>query len=78
MMKELRARKIKIPLEMESNLMILHSYILVKSHVKRGDHLKAARMLIRVAENISKFPERECFVTDLLFYVGNVYVFYVT
>ncbi|XP_076826013.1 WD repeat-containing protein 19-like isoform X2 [Clavelina lepadiformis] len=57
MMKELRARKIKIPLEMESNLMILHSYILVKSHVKRGDHLKAARMLIRVAENISKFPE---------------------
>ena len=28
-------------------------------HVKRGDHLKAARMLIRVSNNISKFPTRE-------------------
>lgn len=56
MMKELRDRQIKIPSEMESNLLVLHSYILARSHIKRGDHLKAARMLIRVAENISKFP----------------------
>ena len=28
-------------------------------HVKHGDHLKGARMLIRVANNISKFPARE-------------------
>ncbi len=28
-------------------------------HVKRGDHLKGARMLIRVANNISKFPSRK-------------------
>jgi len=28
-------------------------------HVKRGDHLKGARMLIRVSNNISKFPSRE-------------------
>nr|XP_039264721.1 WD repeat-containing protein 19-like [Styela clava] len=56
MMKELKDRDIKIPSEMESNLLILHSYILARSHIKRGDHLKAARMLIRVAENISKFP----------------------
>eukprot|EP00062_Callorhinchus_milii_P005042 gi/632944082/ref/XP_007887304.1/ PREDICTED: WD repeat-containing protein 19 isoform X2 [Callorhinchus milii] len=53
---ELRAQKIKIPSEMATNLMILHSYILVKTHVKRGDHMKGARMLIRVANNISKFP----------------------
>ncbi|XP_029445186.1 WD repeat-containing protein 19 isoform X1 [Rhinatrema bivittatum] len=53
---ELRAQKIKIPSEMATNLMILHSYILVKIHVKRGDHMKGARMLIRVANNISKFP----------------------
>ena len=44
--------KIKIPNEMVHNLMLLHSYILVKLHVKRGDHMKAARMLIRVASNI--------------------------
>ncbi|XP_069058187.1 WD repeat-containing protein 19 isoform X2 [Pleurodeles waltl] len=53
---ELRTQKIKIPSEMATNLMILHSYILVKIHVKRGDHMKGARMLIRVANNISKFP----------------------
>lgn len=29
-------------------------------HVKRGDHMKGARMLIRVANNISKFPSRKC------------------
>ncbi|XP_033108550.1 WD repeat-containing protein 19-like isoform X2 [Anneissia japonica] len=56
MFTELRAQKIKIPAEMATNLMILHSYILVKIHVKRGDHMKGARMLIRVANNISKFP----------------------
>ncbi|XP_016278762.1 WD repeat-containing protein 19-like isoform X1 [Monodelphis domestica] len=53
---ELRNQKIKIPSEMATNLMILHSYILVKIHVKHGDHLKGARMLIRVSNNISKFP----------------------
>lgn len=53
---ELQTQKIKIPAEMATNLMILHSYILVKIHVKRGDHMKGARMLIRVANNISKFP----------------------
>ncbi|XP_013392134.1 WD repeat-containing protein 19-like [Lingula anatina] len=56
MYQELKQQKIKIPSEMAHNLMILHSYILAKVHVKRGDHLKGARMLIRVANNISKFP----------------------
>ncbi|XP_033742140.1 WD repeat-containing protein 19-like isoform X1 [Pecten maximus] len=56
MYQELKEQKIKIPAEMATNLMILHSYILVKIHVKHGDHLKGARMLIRVANNISKFP----------------------
>ncbi|XP_064367345.1 WD repeat-containing protein 19 isoform X1 [Dromaius novaehollandiae] len=56
MYSELKTQKIKIPSEMATNLMILHSYILVKAHVKRGDHMKGARMLIRVANNISKFP----------------------
>ncbi|XP_044727730.1 WD repeat-containing protein 19 [Chrysoperla carnea] len=56
MYQELKRNKIKIPLEMQNNLMLLHSYILVRIHVRRGDHLKGARMLIRVANNISKFP----------------------
>uniref|UniRef100_A0A3Q3EJ64 WD repeat domain 19 n=1 Tax=Labrus bergylta TaxID=56723 RepID=A0A3Q3EJ64_9LABR len=53
---ELQSQKIKIPAEMATNLMILHSYLLAKVHVKRVDHLKGARMLIRVSNNISKFP----------------------
>jgi WD repeat-containing protein 19 len=53
---ELRDREIRIPAEMVQNLMLLHSYILVKLHVKQGNHMKAARLLIRVANNISKFP----------------------
>lgn len=58
MYQELRHNGIKIPYEMYSNLMLLHSYILVRLHVRKGDHLKGARMLIRVANNISKFPSR--------------------
>ena len=53
---ELMNNNIPIPGEMKHNLMILHSYILARLHVKRGDHLKGARMLLRVAQNISKFP----------------------
>ncbi|XP_043289722.1 WD repeat-containing protein 19 isoform X2 [Venturia canescens] len=53
---ELKRNKITIPLEMKNNLRLLHSYILVRLHVKRNDHLRGARMLIRVANNISKFP----------------------
>ena len=32
---------------MRTNLMVLHSYILARLHVKKGDHLKGARMLLR-------------------------------
>nr|CAD7453895.1 unnamed protein product [Timema tahoe] len=56
MYQELRRNNIKIPTEMQANLTLLHSYILVRLHVRRGEHLKGARMLIRVANNISKFP----------------------
>ena len=41
---------------MRTNLMLLHSYVLARHHAKFGDHLKAARMLHRIAQNISKFP----------------------
>lgn len=56
MYQELRRNGISVPAEMYSNLTLLHSYILVRLHVRRGQHLKGARMLIRVANNISKFP----------------------
>lgn len=53
---QLQKEGIRVPAEMSRNLLILHSYILVKLHVKRNDHIRGARMLIRVADNISKFP----------------------
>lgn len=59
MYQELKRNKINAPLEMQTNMRLLHSYILVRLHVKRNDHLKGARMLIRVANNISKFPARK-------------------
>eukprot|EP00039_Didymoeca_costata_P030876 m.31858 g.31858 ORF g.31858 m.31858 type:complete len:1357 (-) comp8355_c0_seq1:4546-8616(-) len=47
---------IRVPMDMWKNLMLLHSYIMVKVHVKRGDHLRAARLLVRVSNSISVFP----------------------
>lgn len=57
---ELKLNDLKVSSEMISSLMLLHSYILVRLHVKRGDHIKAAVLLVRVADNISKFPARKC------------------
>ena len=54
--KELTLQKIRVPQELSHNLMLLHSYVLVKTLVKAEDHLAGARMLVRVARNISKFP----------------------
>lgn len=59
MYKELLSQNITIPLEMERSLQLLHSYVIVRMHIRRGQHLNAARLLIRVAESISKFPSRK-------------------
>jgi len=45
------------PAEMLRALGLLHSYILVKTLVGLNDHEGAARMLVRVADNISRFPK---------------------
>ncbi|KAM9842899.1 LOW QUALITY PROTEIN: WD repeat-containing protein 19-like [Aulostomus maculatus] len=45
-----------IPAEMTTNLVLMHSYLQARIHVKRGDHLKAANLLIRVSKDISMFP----------------------
>ena len=54
--KELDAVNIKVPLSLARSLLLLHSYTLVKKLIKGQDHDGAARMLIRVSNNISKFP----------------------
>ncbi|DAZ95514.1 TPA: LOW QUALITY PROTEIN: hypothetical protein N0F65_001853, partial [Lagenidium giganteum] len=54
--RQLELHKIHISQDLRNSLMLLHSYILVKKLVKRGDHTAAARMLVRVVKHISKFP----------------------
>ena len=64
MYRELVGFGMAVPLEMERSLQLLHSYIIVRIHIRRGNHLLAARLLIRVAESISKFPSRKLLVHD--------------
>lgn len=54
--RRLESLRIEPPLELSRSLALLHSYILVKTHVALGDHGTAARLLVRVARDISKFP----------------------
>lgn len=54
--KQLQSRNIKIPIELDRMLMLLHSYILVKLLIRADDHQAGAQMLMRVSNNISKFP----------------------
>ncbi|KXS18330.1 hypothetical protein M427DRAFT_153144 [Gonapodya prolifera JEL478] len=54
--RQLRTLDLTIPAELDRMLALLHSYVLVKILVKHEQHEKASRMLIRVANDISKFP----------------------
>jgi WD repeat-containing protein 19 len=53
---ELMKERKSVPGGLNRQLALLHSYVLVKSLVSRNDHEGAARLLRRVAANISKFP----------------------
>jgi WD repeat-containing protein 19 len=54
--KQLESQRVRVPRALRSNFVLLHSYMLVKSLARREDHEGAARMLLRVAKNVSKFP----------------------
>lgn len=58
MCQELRRNNLSVAADMQSNLTLLHRYTLVRVHVKLGDHLLAARLLVQVAASISQFPSR--------------------
>lgn len=59
MYQELKRNGLTVGSDMKFNLNLLHRYILVRTHVKRGDHQMAAKLLVEVAKNISQFPTRE-------------------
>jgi hypothetical protein len=46
----------KVPLHLRQTFVLLHSYMLMKRFVRRKNHDSAARMLLRVTQNVSKFP----------------------
>lgn len=54
--RKLEEKDIKVSLQLRQTFVLLHSYLLVKSLVRRGDHMMAARLLLRVTQNVSKFP----------------------
>lgn len=56
MYQELRRNNLSIAADMKNNLTLLHRYTLVRVHVKIGNHLLAAKLLVQVAANISQFP----------------------
>lgn len=58
-LQELRRNNLSISFDLKNNLTLLHRYTLVRIHVKIGDHLQAAKLLIQVAENMSQFPARK-------------------
>ncbi|KAL0883647.1 hypothetical protein ABMA27_015774 [Loxostege sticticalis] len=55
----LRARGLPVPRDMRRAIALLHSYILVRTHVKRGRHDLAARLLLRTAADIAFFPTQQ-------------------
>lgn len=54
--RQLEDSNIKVPSQIRSHFVLVHSYMLAKLLAKGGDHSGAARMLLRVAKNASKFP----------------------
>lgn len=56
---ELNEQGVAIPMEIERTLQLLHSYVIVRMHIRRGRHDNAARLLVRISESISKFPARK-------------------
>lgn len=55
--KDIRLSNNRIPFELNQRLMLIHSFTLAKRLVKINDHQGAARLLLRVAQNISQFPQ---------------------
>ena len=57
--RQLQDQKVRVPQSLRRPFTLLHSYILVKKLIKHQNHEGAARMLLRVAKNISKFPNHK-------------------
>ena len=55
--RKLEEDNIRVPLQLRTQFVLLHSYLLMKRLIKSGNHQDAARMSLRVSESVSKFPQ---------------------
>ncbi|KAK2708840.1 hypothetical protein QYM36_014460, partial [Artemia franciscana] len=53
--RRLRASNLSVPLDLIRTLELVHSYLLVRIHLQKSNHLAAAQMLLRVSRSLSKF-----------------------
>lgn len=53
---QLHDQGVHVPQSLRQSFILLHSYLLARRLVRRDNHEGAARMLLRVAKNISRFP----------------------
>ena len=65
--RQLEDKGVQVPRELRKGFQLLHSYMLAQQLVKRGNHASAARMLLRVANNISRFPKHAVSTLTLAF-----------
>ena len=54
--RQLEECDINVPLQMRNQFVLLHSYELARARIQAQDHMSAARLFLRVAQNVSKFP----------------------
>ncbi|XP_073967654.1 intraflagellar transport protein Oseg6 [Choristoneura fumiferana] len=59
MIVSLRALSLSVPHDMRRAAATLHAYILVRTHVRRGRHELAARLLCRTAADVTFFPTHQ-------------------
>ncbi len=55
--KDIRDNQLPVSFDLNHRLIILHSYVIARHMLKLQDHKAGARLLLRVAKNISQFPQ---------------------
>ena len=57
---------LEIGSDFDTRLMMLHSYVIARIHIKRNDHDLAAKLLIRVMNYLDQFPSRKFYLINVL------------
>ena len=66
--RQLEDEEVRVPLELRQQYILLHSYKLAKKMVKGKDHEGASHLLLRVAQNVSKFPKHTVYIFQKVYF----------